>query len=151
MSFDCEGTLYGWDLGNDKLWIIDTETGEATEIASLGIDLNYAQDGDFLRESDVLYLTATTSSGTTGLYVVDEDTGECELIDNFEGGAQITGSMFDQCGFCIPHDISIRSIDYPESGPAGPKMDMQITTRNEGNGSDMFDAKMEEKKSHLDQ
>jgi hypothetical protein len=140
MAFDADGVLYGWDLGNDKLWTIDTDTGESTEVGSLGIDLNYAQDGDFCRETDVLYLTAYTDTGQ--LYICDEDTGECELIDNFEDGAQITASLFDQC-WCYPtHDIALKSIDYPISGNAEPDMKMQITVENTGLNTETFDAQM---------
>jgi hypothetical protein len=141
MAFDQDGVLYGWDLGNDKLWTIDTETGEATEIGPLGIDLNYAQDGDFCRETDVLYLTAYTDTGQ--LYICDEDTGECELIDNFEDGAQITASIFINCCFFLEHDIRLVSIDSPQTGRAEPDMDMKITVKNVGNCTETFDAQME--------
>ena len=140
LSFDAEGILYGWDLGCDKLWVIDTEIGEATEVGPLGIDLNYAQDGDFYRESDQLYLTAYTTTGQ--LYECDKTTGECTLIGNFEDGAQITASMFDQC-WCCHHDIGLKDINYPISGPAGPDMKMQITVENVGYNSETFYAQME--------
>ena len=141
MAFDADGTLYGWDLGNDKLWTIDTETGEAYEIGPLGIDLNYAQDGDFHRESDTLYLTAYTTTGQ--LYVCDKETGECELIGNFENDIQITGSIFYQGCPCVEHDVALKGIDYPNTGPAGPDMKMQVTVRNEGNNTETFSAQME--------
>jgi hypothetical protein len=59
MAFDSEGVLWGWDVATDQLFTIDTETGEATVVASLSLNLNYGQDGDFHRETgnDVLYLT----------------------------------------------------------------------------------------------
>ena len=141
MSFDRYGFLFGWDLGNDKLWKIDTETGEATEIGNLEIDINYAQDGDFHRESDTLYLTAYTTTGQ--LYECDQETGQCTLIGNFEDGAQITASVFNQCCFYPWHDIGLKSIDYPETGRAEPDMPMQITAKNLGNNTETFDAQME--------
>jgi hypothetical protein len=141
MAFDHDGVLYGWDLGNDKLWTIDTETCEATEIGPLGIDLNYAQDGDFLRETDILYLTAYTTTGQ--LYACDKTTGQCELIGNFEDGAQITASVFDQCIWCCEHDIGLKRIDYPRTGRAEPDMKMQITAKNLGNNTETFNTKLE--------
>ncbi len=141
MSFDSDGILYGWDLGTDCLWTIDTETGEAEEIGPLGIDLNYAQDGNFDRQTDTLYLTAYTSTGQ--LYQCDKETGQCTIIGEFEDGAEITASMFFQCSFCCEHDIALKKIDYPETGPVIPNMDMQITVKNQGNNTETFDTKME--------
>jgi len=141
LAFDLEGILYGWDLGCDKLWIIDTETGEATEVGPLGIDLNYAQDGFFCWETDILWLTAYTTMGQ--LYYCDKETGECVLIDNFENGAQITGSIFDECYWGPEHDVGLYSIDYPESGYAIPEVPMQVTVKNHGNSTETTDVQMQ--------
>jgi len=79
IAFDAEGTLYGWDINPDYLYTIDIETGEATAVGPLGINLNYAQDGAFDLYNDILYLAAYTLGGPY-LYECDEDTGECTLI-----------------------------------------------------------------------
>ncbi|UCF49328.1 MAG: hypothetical protein JSU91_06150, partial [Thermoplasmatales archaeon] len=140
MAFDAEGTLYGWDL-SDRFWTIDTETGEATEIGPLGININYAQDGDFHRESDTLYLTAYTNTGQ--LYTVDKETGTVTLICNLEGGIEVTASIF--LNSCAPpeHDVSVISIDYPESGYAIPETPMQVTVKNYGNNTETTDVQMQ--------
>jgi len=143
MAFSLDGVLYGWDLGNDKLWTIDTDTGEATEVGPLGIDLNYAQDGAFDYGTGTLWLTAYNSSMGGFLAYYDLDTEELEVIDNFQGGAQITGSIILNEWLCPEHDMALKNIDYPETGPATPNMDMQITVRNEGNNTETFDAQME--------
>ena len=83
IAFDEEGVLYGWDLVQDSLHIIDPDTLEVETVGPLGINLNYAQDGDFHKESDRLFLTAYVSGGA--LYECDEDTGECWLIGNLQG------------------------------------------------------------------
>ena len=88
MAFDAEGILYGWDIGSDSLWTIDTGTGEATKVGPLGISINYAQDGDFHRESDTLFLTAYTSCGQ--LYTCDKTTGQCSLVDNLPDNGEVT-------------------------------------------------------------
>jgi hypothetical protein len=141
MAFDADGVLYGWDLGTDSLWTIDPETGEATQVGSLGISINFAQDGDFCRATDVLYLTAYTSGGQ--LYECDEDTGECTLIGNLEGNAEITASIC--LNSCVPleHDIRLVSIDSPATGRAEPDMPMTLTVKNVGNNTETFDAQME--------
>jgi hypothetical protein len=78
IAFDMYGVLYGWDVGNDSLWIIDTESGNATLVGPLGFNICYAQDGAFNYYTDILYLVAYTSQGV--LLECDEDTGECTFI-----------------------------------------------------------------------
>ena len=141
MAFDLNGILWGWDLGNDKLWTIDTSTGEATEVAPLGIDLNYAQDGDFDLETGILWLTAYSTTGFLACW--DFDGEELIKIDDFQGGAQITGSIVWNVFLCPQRDIALKSIVFPESGPAGPNMKMQVTVKNQGNDTETFDAQME--------
>jgi hypothetical protein len=142
ISCNIDGRLYGWDLGNDKLWTIDTETGAATEYASLGVDLNYAQDGDFDWDTGILWLTAYTDHGFQAYW--DWDAEELVNVGDYQGGAQITGSTVRNSCLCCPeHDMALKSIDSPETGPAGPDMIMEVTVRNEGNNTETFDAQME--------
>ena len=141
MAFHCDGTLYGWDLGNDKLWTIDTDTGAATEVASLGVDLNYAQDGAFDWETCILWLTAYSTTGFLAYW--DFVAEELVVIDNFQGGAQITGSIFVNPWICAQRDIALKSIDSPKTGPAASDMNMQLTVHNRGYETETFDAQME--------
>jgi hypothetical protein len=141
MAFDADGTLYGWDLITDSLWTIDYETGEATQVGPLGISLNYAQDGDFCRETDTLYLTAYVSTGQ--LYTCDKETGQCELIGTIGSGVETTASIFLNSCKPLEHDVQIKSIDSPVTGRAEPDMDMLITVKNVGNNTETFDAQME--------
>ncbi|KYK20274.1 hypothetical protein AYK24_10245 [Thermoplasmatales archaeon SG8-52-4] len=106
LAFDSEGTLYGWDLGNDKLWTIDTDTGDATEVGSLGINLIYACDGDFCKEDDILYIAAPGSPPDYPyqLYECDKETGDCGHVGQFPQEVDVTG-------FVIPWDYP------PENNP----------------------------------
>jgi hypothetical protein len=129
ISFDADGILYGWDLEYDTLWTIDTETGEATEIGSLGIDLNNAQDGDFDCEIDTLYLTAFTDKGQ--LYECDKETGECTIIGDFEENSQITASFITFRP--TPYfDIGITKIVKPNDGYANNEMEVIVKVKNYG-------------------
>ena len=87
MAFDTDGVLYGWDLGQDSLWTINTSTGEATKIGSLGININYCADGHFCFDDDTLYMAYSNI-----LYRFDKTTGECTLVGYFdlEGDAMVT-------------------------------------------------------------
>jgi hypothetical protein len=140
-AFDIDGMLYSWDLIQDSLWKIDVDAETIELVGSLGLSLNYAQDGDFCRDTDVLYLTAYVGGGQ--LYSVDKNTAEATLIGNLEGNAEIDASIF--LNSCVPpeHDIRLVSIDSPATGRAFPDMPMTITVKNVGNNTETFDAQME--------
>ncbi len=141
MAYDADGQLYGWELVTDKLWKVDPDEPSAEEVGPLGIAINFAQDGDFHRESDQLYLTAYTTGGN--LYKCDKETGTCELVGGLPNNWECTASVFENG--CVPpeHDIRLVSIDAPVSGRAEPDMDMTITVKNTGNNTETFDAQME--------
>ncbi len=89
LAIDSEGVCYTWDVlfsGNSTLFTVDLEGGEATIVGSLGMTLSYAQDGDFCKKDDILYLAAHTTSPNSGsyLYECDEDTGSCTLVGQFQ-------------------------------------------------------------------
>ena len=105
LACNIEGVLYGWDTGTDTLWIIDKETADCELVGSLGIDLNYTTDGDFDIDDDILYLAAYTTKGQ--LYYCDVDTGECYLIGDFQGGAQLTAFVIPFICFNIPPNAPI--------------------------------------------
>jgi PKD repeat protein len=89
ISFDSDGILYGWDLG-DNLWIIDEQDAETQLVGPLGIDIESAQDGSFHLEDDILYLAAYTSDQDSFLVECDEDTGDCTIVGQFTDNAHIT-------------------------------------------------------------
>jgi hypothetical protein len=94
IACDGNGQLYGWDYdldpGTDNLWIIDKETAECSLVGHLGINIYNSQEGAFDYETDILYLNTYSFYTTLGqLYECNEDTGECTLIGDFEGGAEL--------------------------------------------------------------
>ncbi len=107
IAFDANGVLYGWDIGNDSLWTIDTKTGKASLVGLLGIDIKYAQDGAFDYDTDTLYLSAFTESPNYGgyLYKCDEDTGNCILVGQFEGNSELDA-------LAIPYNWSGPTADF---------------------------------------
>lgn len=110
LACNLEGYLYGWDLGTDNLWMIDIETAECDLVGSLGIDLNYQQDGHFDLYEDILYLAAYTTKGQ--LYECDKETGECYLIGDFQGGAELTALAIPYIH--NPPPVTNISFDPPE-------------------------------------
>jgi PKD repeat protein len=113
ISFDGEGKLYGWDIG-DNLWKINKNTASTDLVGSLGIDLDCAQDGAFHLADDILYLAAYTPDKESYLYECDEDSGNCTLIGQFSENTQVTL-------FAIPWNYDpdadfIWEPEYPEPG-----------------------------------
>jgi len=122
IACDAWGTMYGWDVvksGESRLWMIDIDTGQATEIGPLGISLYGAQDGAFDLDTDILYLTAWVEDPVVGayLYTCDKHTGNCTLIGEFEENAELAACA-------IPYNWSNHSpsepiIDGPTRGRPG--------------------------------
>jgi len=84
LACDAYGILYGWDLVTDKLWTIDTETGQASLVGPLGVEIWYS-DGDFCKKDDILYLVSYNDDPPSSvLYECDEDTGSCTLVGQFK-------------------------------------------------------------------
>ena len=87
MAFDGEGTLYGWDVGSDGLWIINTETAEVILACDLDFNIHYScTDGDFCKECDILYLVIDNC-----LIRCDKYTGEGESMGQFPDYVSVTG------------------------------------------------------------
>ena len=109
IACDADGVMYGWDVkysGNSILYTINKETGETTPIGSMGMTLLYAQDGDFCRECDILYLAPSIYSPYYSVFLVecDEDTGECEILGDF--------GMDSECFFVIPDDNELPIAEF---------------------------------------
>jgi len=89
------GQAYTVDLNADVLGTINLSTGAFTTVGPLGFDAQYAQDMEFDRDADVLYMAAEDAiSGWLGY--VNISTGYVTKIGDFEGGADVTG-------FAIPY------------------------------------------------
>jgi len=117
IAFDENGTLFGWDTYKDKLWTIDIENGNATEVGPLGIDIRYAQDGHFDLDTDALYLSAYTTTG--GLYKCNKRTGKCTLIGEFEDGAELTALTIPYGDDIYPPKTRISQNPYQPNGKNG--------------------------------
>jgi hypothetical protein len=148
LAFDMSGTCYSWDVkfsGESYIYQVDLETGEATTLFGTGKTLLYAQDGAYLREQELLYLSAYIYNPEYGGYevTVNLDTEEVEVIGAFEGSAEITASMFIQD--CIPpeHDVGVKKILQPEDGYAVDPLPIELLIKNYGNNSEITDAQFE--------
>ncbi len=111
IAVDNDGELYGIRLADNGLYSINGETGEATLIGSLEVNINYAQDIGFDRDNDILYGTLfkhETLEG--GLYTISTETGKASHIETFI--AELTA-------FAIPYT-------YAEDGAPEKVSDLTI-------------------------
>lgn len=96
LASNLAGELYALDLADDNLYSINKFTGSATLIGYTGFNSNYAQDMEFDRASNALFMAAYADPGGGQLRLVDLATGMTTLIGAFEANAEITG-------FAIPY------------------------------------------------
>jgi len=106
---DNDGNIYGPDIYDENLYLIDPVTATLTLIGNTGLSLNYAQGAAYDKNEDILYLAAYTGAG--GLYTCDTTTGHAALIGNFPGGEEIAG-------LAIPYTLS-QPPEKPQR-PEGP-------------------------------
>ena len=90
-AINCEGVMYGHDIGTDMIYEIDTSNGSATPIGPTGVNSNFAQGMDFDNDTGELYAYTYQGGGTNQYGTIDLNTGALTPlnIDNplgeFEG------------------------------------------------------------------
>jgi hypothetical protein len=120
---DNSGNMYGYEVNvasYSDFYSIDTSTGEATVVGSLGMYCNYAQDMMYDKDNDICYLAAYVVTKDEGgpataidaaselkasksggeLYSVDVTTGTPTFIGSFSGSSEIGGTAIPSSG---PH------------------------------------------------
>lgn len=123
IALECsnDGTLYGIEIQYDTVGTIKKDTGAWTEVGSIGMDLNYAQDASFDHETGTLYHAAYDSSASQGkLVTIDLATGASTLIGSFQNGIEMTG-------FAIPSDVNADPVAEFSYAPQMPKTGQTIS------------------------
>jgi hypothetical protein len=98
LAINNNGECYSVDIFSDQLGLVNLTTGVFTPIGSIGFNAGYAQDMEFDRETNELYMAAYGSTGE--LRWVDKTTGNTLIIGEFQNGAEITG-------FAIPYSKTL--------------------------------------------
>ena len=116
MGCDSAGNIFGIDIIEDNLYSINSTTGAATIIGSLGIVLDeFTQDLDYDKDNDVLYLAGRVNN-VSALYTINTSTGAATLVGPFMSGAKIEAFAIPYDGNVILNDVGIVSIPAPSSG-----------------------------------
>lgn len=82
IACDSNGNIYGIDILDDSLYLIDPNIPSLKLIGSTGIPLNNAQGAEYDKDDDILYLAAF-STERSGLYTCDTTSGRVTLIGMF--------------------------------------------------------------------
>ena len=81
LCFDFTGTCYGYDVATDIGYTINTTTGLATPLGSLGYNANFGQGMGYDYEKGWIYLTAFDGTAFDGqLRVMDPETGYTNVL-----------------------------------------------------------------------
>lgn len=116
IASDYEGNIYGIDAFDDNLYLINTATGAATIIGSLGIDIDMeAQDMEYDKDNDLLYLAGIVN-GVGALYTVNTSTGAATLVGEFMNGTKLAGFAIPYGNPVFSNDLGVADIISPSSG-----------------------------------
>lgn len=100
IAINSAGIMYSSDIGADVLNTIDKNTGAATLVGPLGINLNFAQGMCIDPSTDSLFLAAYLATNTSGIYRCNTSTGSTTLI----GGLGAAGNT-ELDAFIIPGGV----------------------------------------------
>lgn len=82
-----QGNLYGLDITNDTLVLINQFSAAGTTIGAIGFDANWAQGMCFDRTSNQLYLAAMRKTSSTG------GVGELRVCSTASGATTVVGTF----------------------------------------------------------
>lgn len=80
IEIDNSGNAFSADITTDKLYSVNLSTAAATEIGNLGVNLQFAQEADFNKETNQLYMASYTGGGVGGIYTINTSTGAATLV-----------------------------------------------------------------------
>jgi len=116
LGCDSVGNIFGIDMVEDNLYSINSTTGTATIIGSLGIVLDeFVQDMDYDKDNDILYLAGRVNN-VSALYTINTSTGAATFVGPFLSGAKIEAFAIPYGEPVILNDVGIVSIPSPSSG-----------------------------------
>lgn len=102
ISINCDGNLYGHDIGTDSLYSINRATGAATLIGAHGLAANFAQGMDFDNNDGTLYAAVYTGSGTFTYGSFNLATGAITPLHTNTPSGEWELSIPTTCGPVVP-------------------------------------------------
>jgi hypothetical protein len=99
-SINCANNIYGVDIVNDNLILINTATGAGTIVGPLGANFNYAQGAAFELSTGILYLAALTTDDE--LRIANLSTGGTTVVASWSGHEVVAFGIPGTCGTTVP-------------------------------------------------
>ena len=81
IAVDGQGQMYGYSVSTDAFYEIDKQTGEATQVGSIGFDANFGQGLTWDTQNQVMLMAAFNNANSQPeLRTVNRETGSTELV-----------------------------------------------------------------------
>ena len=80
LEIDNAGIAYTIDISTDNLYTVNLTTGATTLVGPLGVNCQFAQDADFNKDTNELYMASYTGGGVGGIYKINVTTGAATLV-----------------------------------------------------------------------
>lgn len=131
LAFTAEGQLYGVNR-DGNLYKINKSTGEYTLVGPTGLSLdNYKQSAVIDQLTGRMYLTAQTTDGKAGLYLIDLQSGQAQLAWQYDDNQQITGLVIRQHGVTAASPSRVSDAKYAfENGSLSGKVTFTAPSTN---------------------
>lgn len=97
MSINCQGQMYGIDQLGDRLVRIDTATGAATPVGSLGVAIQYSQGIDFDNKTGVLHGWLYAGTGVTLYGSINLTSGAATPFPGASPAGEYEGAIKTAC------------------------------------------------------
>jgi len=94
LAIDDAGNAFAGDLVDDNLYSVNLATGAHTNVGPMGINMNFAQDADFIPGTSVIIAASYFGGGANQISAIDVTTG---MALNLLG----LSFAFGRCWFCF--------------------------------------------------
>ncbi|WP_440223945.1 hypothetical protein ACQQ2N_01715 [Dokdonella sp. MW10] len=102
IAINCDGELYGHDIGTDSLYRIDRATGAPTLVGPHGLAANFAQGMDFDNNDGSLYAAIYTGGGTYTYGTFNLATGAVTPLSTNTPSGEWELAIPTTCGPVVP-------------------------------------------------
>ncbi|MFZ0547617.1 MAG: hypothetical protein WAM60_19375 [Candidatus Promineifilaceae bacterium] len=132
IAMNCDGEMYGHDIGTDMIYTINTSTGAVTAVGPTGVNSNFAQGMDFDNDDGTLYAYTYQGGGANQYGTINLATGALTPLSvsnplgEFEGGTQTV------CGASVNPAVEISKTPATQDVVMNGNANFTITVTNTG-------------------
>lgn len=132
ISMNCDGEIYGHDIGTDGLYSVNPATGAATLIGLHGLAANFAQGMDFDNDDGTLYAFVYTGGGTNTYGTFNLTTGAITPLFTNNPMGEYEGATPSVCA-AVSADLSVtKTAAAPTPLLIGSTLTYTLTASNAG-------------------